>query len=196
MCKAVRDAATRERLADDNESRFCGTTKAHRPIALKEHAVQINTARKKNLHRRSKNPHRCSQSPPIGLYEVLAPESVLQKTDQYTSGIREPGKREVTVRNNDIAKFSTREERKTKLMDYMNRRGPRVHKKTTKAKFLSHIKESMRIQKGDRKLKLRKREPGSGVSSNRSACAMRVRRPKKPENFAPPETPSQLEVNP
>ena len=52
MCRAVRDASTRERIADDNESRFLRTTKAHRPIPLKEHAVQINFAWKKHPHRR------------------------------------------------------------------------------------------------------------------------------------------------
>ena len=94
---------------------------------------------------------------------------------------------EVTVRNSDIAKFGTREERKTKLTEYINRRGPRTHEKTTEAKILSHIKECTRIQKGDRKMKHRKRETGSGVSSNKSniARAMLVRMPKIPENFAP-----------
>ena len=68
-----------------------------------------------------------------------------------------------------------------------------MHEKT---KILSHIKESTRIQKGDRKMKHRKLETGSRVSSNRSniARAMRVRVPKVPENLAPPETPSQPEV--
>ena len=128
---------------------------------------------------------------------MLAPRSVVQKTDQHTSVIREPGKIEVIVRNSDIAKFGTRDERKTKLMDYVNRRGPRIHK-TTEAKILSHIKESTRVQKGDRKMKHQKRETGSGVSSNKSniACAMRVRMPKVPENFAPPVTSSQPEATP
>ena len=44
----------------------------------------------------------------------------------------------------------------------------------------------------------RKRETGSGVSSNKSkiACAMRVRMPKIPENFEPQETSSQPEATP
>ena len=46
MCKATRDATTRERLAADNESRFIRTTKPHRAIPLQEHAVQINIAQK------------------------------------------------------------------------------------------------------------------------------------------------------
>ena len=191
MCKATKDATNREWLATDNESRFLRTTQAHRPLPLKEHAVQLNIARKKHLHKRSKKNL-------DGLYEVLAPGSVVQKTDQYTSVIREPGKMEVTVRNSDIAKFGTREERKTKLTDYINRRGPRTHEKTTEAKILSHIKECTRIQKGDRKMKHRKRETGSGVSSNKSniARAMRVRKPKVPENFAPQVIPEIPEAAP
>ena len=51
MCLATRDASTRERLATDNESRFLRNTKANRPIPLKEHAVKINIARKKQPHR-------------------------------------------------------------------------------------------------------------------------------------------------
>ena len=188
MCKATQNASSRERLATDKESRFLRTTKFSRPIPLKEHAVQINIARKKHAHKRSRKKL-------YGLYEVLAPGSVVQKKDQYTSVIREPGKLEVTVRISDIAKFGTRDERKTKLMDYVNCRGPRIHEKTTEAKMFSPIKESI---KGDRKMKHRKRETGSGVSSNRSniARAMRVRMPKVPENFAPPETSSQPEAAP
>ena len=184
MCKATHNASSRERLDTDNESRFLRTTKVSRPIPLREHAVQINIARKKHAHKRSKKNL-------DGLYEVLAPGSVVQKTDQNTSVKREPGKLEVTVRNSDIAKFGTRDERKTKLMDYVNRRGPRIHEKTTEAKIFSHIKESTRVQKGDRKRKHRKKVTGSGVSSNRSniARAMRVRMPKVPENLAPPEHP-------
>ena len=66
-----------------------------------------------------------------GLYEVLTPGSFVQKTDQHTSVIREPGKSVVTVRNSDIAKFSTRDERKTKLTKYINRRGPCILEKST-----------------------------------------------------------------
>ena len=124
MCKATHNASSHERLATDNESRFLRTTKVSRPIPLKEHAVQINIARKKHAHKRWKKNL-------DGLYEALAPGSVVQKTDQYTSVIREPGKLEVTVRNSDIAKFGTHDERKTKLMNYVNHRGPRIHEKTT-----------------------------------------------------------------
>ena len=104
----------------------------------------------------------------------------------------------MTVRNSDVAKFGIGIERKTKLMDHVDRRGPRIHEKTTEAKIFSHIKESTHVQKDERKMKHRKRETGSGVSSNRSnvARAMRVGMPKVPENFAPLETPSQPEAAP
>ena len=146
---------------------------------------------------RKKHPNRRSKIELDGQYEVLAPGSVVQKTDQFTSVIREPGKLEVTVRNSDITKFGTRDKRKTKLTEYINRRGPRVHEKKTEAKILSHTKEFTRIQKGDRKMKQRKRDTASGVSSNKSniARALRVRMPKVPPNLAPPETPSHSEIN-
>ena len=129
---------------------------------------------------------------------MLAPGSVVQKTDHFTSVTLEPGKLEVTVRNSDIAKFGTRAEPKTKLTEYINRRGPRIHEKSTEAKTLSHTKQFTRIQKGDCKMKHLKRDTASGVSSNRSniARAMRVRMPKVPTNLAPPETSFQTEANP
>ena len=99
----------------------------------------------------------------------------MQKTEQYTSVIREPGKLEVTVRNSDIAQFGTRDERKTKLMGYVNLRGPRVHKISTEAKILSHTKEFTRIQKSDRKMKHQEHDTGSGVSSKKSNIAHALR---------------------
>ena len=168
MCKATKDAHSLERLAGNNESRVLLTTKAHRPIHLKEHTVQLNIARKKHPNKRSKKNL-------DGFYEVLALGSVVQKTGQYTSVIREPGKLEFRVRNSDIAKFGTRNERKTQLMDYVNRRGPRVHKKLTEAKILSHTKEFTQIQKGDRKMKHCIRDTGSRVLSNKSNIARATR---------------------
>ena len=91
----------------------------------------------------------------------MSPESVEQKTDQYTSIIHEPRKLDVRVRNRDIAKVGTRDERKTKRQDYTNRRGPRLLDKSTEAKIISHTKEFTRIQKADRKMKHRKRDTAS-----------------------------------
>ena len=98
----------------------------------------------------------------------------------------EPGAN--SVRNSGIAKFGTRDERKTKLTEYINRRGIRNNEKSAEAKILSHKKELKRIQKGDRKMKRHKRDTASGISSNRSnfSRARRVRMPKVPLNLAPP----------
>ena len=120
-----------------------------------------------------------------GLYEVLAPGSHILKVSPTTSTIKEPGKQIVTVRNSDIAKFGTHQERQSPLRVYADRRGPRAGEKIVEELIHSHIKEFSRKRKGDKKMKHRKREPGSGVSSQRSniSRAMRGRVPKLP-NFA------------
>ena len=139
---------------------------------------------------RQETPEQTVQKDLDGLYEVLAPGSVVQKTDQYTSVFREIGKLEVSVRNSDIPKFGNRGERKTKLTEYINQREPKNYEKSAEAKILSHISEFTRIQKGDREMKHRKRDTASAISSNGSnfARAMRGRMPKVPPNIAPPET--------
>ena len=42
-----------------------------------------------------------------GLYKLLAPGSSVIKSDAYTSIIKDTGKREVRIRNYDLAKFGT-----------------------------------------------------------------------------------------
>ena len=120
-----------------------------------------------------------------GLYEVLAPGSQILKVSPTTSTIKEPGKQVVTVRNSDIAKFGTQLERQTPLKVYADRRAPRSGEKVVEELIHSHIKEFTQKQKGDKKMKHRKREPSSGVSSQRSniSRAMRGRIPKLP-NFS------------
>ena len=117
MCEATQETLSPERLANGDETRFLRSTEIHRALPIKKPTVLLNIACKKHPNKRSKRNL-------DGLYEVLAPGSVVQKADQYTSVIREPGKLEVTVRNSDIAKFGTRDERRTKLTEYINRRGP------------------------------------------------------------------------
>ena len=57
------------------------------------------------------------------------------------SVIRETGKLDVTVRNSNIAKLGIWDERKTKLQDYINKRGSRLFE--TKAKIDSHKSEDI-----------------------------------------------------
>ena len=137
MCKATQEALSRDRIANDDEPRFRRSTKAHRAIPLKEPVVQLNIARKRHPNKRSKKNLN-------GLYEILAPGSLVQKTDQHTSVIREPGKLRVTVCDSDFAKFGTRDKRKTKLSRYINRRGQRTFEKLTEAEILCHQKQFTR----------------------------------------------------
>ena len=92
----------------------------------------------------------------------------------------------MTVRNSDIAKFGTQLERQTPLKAYADRRGPRSGEKIVEELIQSHIKEFTHKQKEDKKMKNRKREPGSGVSSTKSniSRAMRGRVPKVPNFLA------------
>ena len=119
MCKARQEALSRELLVDDNEFRFLRSTKIHQATPLREPTVQLNIARNRHPNKRSKKNLDV-------LYGVIAPGSVVRKMDQHTSVICEPGNLDVTVRNGDIAKFGTTDERKTKLSEYINRRRPRI----------------------------------------------------------------------
>ena len=152
-------------------------TKAIRPIPFKEFAVELNLARKIHGKKRSKKNLE-------GLYEVLAAGSHILKVSPTTSTIKEPGKPVVTVRNSGIAKFGNQLERQTPVKAYADRRGPRSGEKIVEELIHIHIKEFTRKQKGDKKMKHKKRDPGSGVSSSKSniSRAMRGRIPKIP-NF-------------
>ena len=88
--------------------------------------------------------------------------------------------------------MDTRDERMTKLQDYINRR-PHLLESPQGAKILSLAKEFLRNQEGERKMKHRKRDTASGVSSINSniARAMRGRIPKVPANRAPQVTVAQ-----
>ena len=178
MTRATREARDRERASTDGESRFL-KTKAFRPIPLKERSVELNLTRKIHGKRRSKKNLE-------GLYEVLAPGSYIFKVSPTTSTIKGPGKPIVAVRNSDIAKFGIQLERQTPLKAYADSRGPRSGEKSVEKLIQSHVKQYTRKQKGDKKMKNRKREPGSGVSSSKSniSRAMRGRIPKIPNFLA------------
>ena len=178
MSRATHEAKERERASTDGKSRFL-RTKAIRPLSLKERAVELNLSRKIHERRRSKKNLE-------GFYEVLAPGSHILKVSPTTSTIKEPGNPVVTVRNSDIAKFEKQLGRQTPLKAYADRRGPRSGEKIVEELIQSHVKEFSRKQKGDKKMKHRKRYPGSGVSSSKSniSRAMRGRIPKIPNFLA------------
>ena len=141
--------------------------------------MELNLARKIHGKRRSKKNLE-------GLYEVLAPGSHILNVSPTTSTIKEPRKTIVTVRNSDVAKFGTQLERQKPLKAHADRRGPRSGEKLVEELIQSHVKEFTRKQKGDKKMKHRKRDPGSGVSSSKSNISreMRARVPKVPKFLA------------
>ena len=98
---------------------------------------------------------------------------------------KEPGKAIVTVRNSEIARFGTIHERQTPLKVYADRCGPRTSERLIEERIQSHVKQFTRKLKGDKNMKYRRRELGSGESSLRSniSRAMRGRIPKVP-NFS------------
>ena len=112
---------------------------------------------------------------------------------------RRSRKRRVGCNRSQWRYYKVRNSRLTQnqLHENINRRGPRMLEKSTEAKIQSHIKEFMRIQKGDLKMKHRKRDNASGISSHRSniARAMRVRMPRVPADLALPETNTEKVTN-
>ena len=106
----------------------------------------------------------------------MAPGSNILKVSATTSTINEPGKQIVTVGNSDVAKFGTAQERQTPLKVYADRRGTRTCEKLVDEQIQSHIKQFTRKLKGDKKMKHRKRDPGSGLSSSRSNISRAMRR--------------------
>ena len=178
MSRATQEAKTLERASTDGKSRFL-QTKATGPIPLKERAVELNLVRKIHGKRRSKKNLE-------GLYEVLAPGSRILKVNSTTSTTKEPGKTVVTVRNSDIAKFGTQLERQTPFKAYADCRGPRSGEKLVEELVQSRVEEFTRKQRGDKKMKHRKRDPGSQVSSSKSniSRALRGRIPEIPNFIA------------
>ena len=89
------------------------------------------------------------------------------KTSEHTSLIKEPGKREVTIRNSNLAKFVTKAERQSDLKWYADRR-PKVP--------TGKITEDL-------------------INQPNVSRALRVRMPTKPKKTivpAPPQPPTEL----
>ena len=88
--------AFRRSIADpDRESRVIPNPDVGMAVPRTETSLKVKLAKKKPKSKRSKKNF-------DGLYEVLAPESSVIKTDTFTSVIKETGKREVTIRNFDL----------------------------------------------------------------------------------------------
>ena len=156
-----------------------------------EASLEIKLAKKRPRTKRSNKSL-------AGLYEVLAPGSSVVKTDTFTSVIKEPGKRDVTIRNSDLAKFGTKAERQTELQLCANRRPKTPTGKITEDLISHHGKETRKKLEGGKRMKHRKIADNiSAVSSIHLNVtrALRVRMPTKPKRTvitAPPKPPAEV----
>ena len=117
--------ATKRRNEDPNkESRVIPHPDVGQSVPRREASLDVKLAKKRPRTKRSKKSL-------DGLYDVLAPASSVIKANTFTSVIKEPGKRDVTIRNSNLAKFGTKAERGTELQVYANRRPKIPMGKTT-----------------------------------------------------------------
>ena len=183
--KLGKEAMKRQKDDPNKESRLISHPDVGQPIPRTESSLEVKLAKKRPRTKRSKKSL-------DGLYDVLAPGSSVIKTNENTSVIKEPGKREVTIRNSDLAKFGTKAEGNTDLQIYANRRPKLPTGKTTEELIHHHAKESRKKLEGGKKMKHRKvADDVSTVSSIHSNVrrALRVRmptKPKKQQTTAPP----------
>ena len=113
-------------------------------VTRTEVSLTLKLAKKKPKNKRSKKSL-------DGLYEILAPGSSVRKSDDYSSIIKEPGKR-VVKRNSDLAKFGTKAERQKDLKNYADRRPKVPTGKITENLFNQHAKEARRKLEGNQKI--------------------------------------------
>ena len=92
-----------------------------------------------------------------------------------TSTIKEPGKANVTAHNRDIEKFGTKQERQIPLKVYANRHGLRTSETLVEKRIQSRVKDFTRTLKGDKKMKQKRQDPGSGVFLLRYNIARKLR---------------------
>ena len=189
--KLGKDAMKRQKEDPNKESRLISHPDVGQSVPRTEASLEVKLAKKRPRTKRSKKSL-------DGLYDVLAPGSSVIKTNEYTSVIKEPGKRDATIRNSNLAKFGTKAERETELQVYANRRPKLPTGKTTEELISHHAKESRKKLEGGKRMKHRKVaddvSTASSIHSNVTR-ALRVRMPTKPKrqlSTAPPKQPTEL----
>ena len=145
-----KDAGKRKNEDPNKESRVIPHSEVGLSVPRTGASLEIKPLKKRPRTKRSKKSL-------DGLYDVLAPGSSVVKTDKFTSVIKEPGKRDVTIRNSDLAKFGTKAERQTELQLYVNRRPKTPTGKVTEDLFSHHAKESRKKFEGGKRKKHRKK---------------------------------------
>ena len=184
--------ATKIKNEDPNkESKVIPHPDVGQSVPRTEASLEVKLAKKRPRTKRSKKNL-------DGLYDVLAPGSSVVKTNIFTSVVKEPGKRDVTIRNSDLAKFGTKAERQNELQVYANRTPKIPTGKTTQDLISHHQKESRKKLEGGKRMKHRRlADDVSTVSSIHSNVtrALRVRKPTKPKrssSTAPPIQPTEI----
>ena len=154
-----KDAGKRKIEDPNKESREIPHPEVGLSVQRTEASLEFKLAKKRPRTKRSKKSLG-------GLYDVLAPGSSVLKTDKFTSVIKEPGKRDVTIRNSDLAKFGTKAERQTELQVYVNRRPKTLTGNITEDLISHHAKEPRKKLEGGKQMKNRKiADDTSAVSS-------------------------------
>ena len=188
--KLGKEAMKRQKEDPNKKSRLISHPDVGQSIPRTEASLEVKLAKKRPRTKRSKKSL-------DGLYDVLALGSSVIKTNEHTSVIKEPGKRDVTIRNSDLAEFGTKVERDKDLQAYANRRPKLLTGKTTEELINHHAKESRKKLEGGKRMKHRKvADDVSTVSSIHSNVtrALRVRMPTKPKrqlSTAPPNQPTE-----
>ena len=148
----------------DGEQRLIKSDGVSRPIPCSERSIQVKLARNLHESQRQKKNH-------DGLYEVLAPGSMVCKVSPTTSVIKEPNRQELRVGNSDIANFGTKAERDTELTQYVERRPKKISEKTIGQKINKHRRDLIRKNTGDKKIKRnRKQADDISVVSSGTSC--------------------------
>ena len=188
--KLSKDAVRRSNADHTKESRVIPHPDVGWAVPRTEASLTVKLAKKKRKSKRSKKSL-------DGLYEVLAPGSSVIKTDAFTKVIKEPGKREVTNGNLDLAKFGTKAVRQTDLQIYANSRPKIPSGKITEDLINQHAREARKKLEGNTKMKHKKiADDVSAVSSIHSNVtrALRIRMPVKPKKTVvpvPPQPPTE-----
>ena len=152
-----------------------------RPITRSKRSVQVTIARKVHAAQGQKKNL-------DGFYEILAPRSTVGKISRTKIVIKETNRPEICVKNSDIDKFATRNERYAELGQYIERRSKKVQEKTLEQKIVKHKKDLIRKDSGSKKIKRNRKQTDdvSVISSGRScistssnvARALKMRIPK------------------
>ena len=183
--KLSKDAVRRSNADPTKESNVIPHPDVGRAVSRTEASLTVKLAKKKPKSKRSKKSL-------DGLYQILAPGSSVIKIDAYTSVIKEPGKREVTIISSDLANFGTKTERQNDLQVYANRRPIIPSQKITEDFINQHAREARKKLEGNKKMKHKRiTDDVSAVSSIHSNVtrALRVRMPVKPTKTVVPAPP-------